>query len=195
MNKAKWVVMLLAVALAVGLVGLLAVSCGGTAEETTTSEVPTTLDPGTSYTDKDAFVVSIGMPVLASLYQTYLGPWMDTVKAASGGRVEFDVKDNNTLVKESAADRRLPQRLVGHHGVPDGLGAWCVSDPRACRTAHAVSPTPRWPPGSSGSLSRSTAQDEYKDFKVLGIIDDPSVELGRQQARARARRPEGPQGP
>ncbi len=169
MKKAKWIVTLLSVALVVGLVGLLAVSCGGGGEETTTTETPTTLDPGTTYTGNDAFVMSIGMPVLASLYQTYLGPWMDAVKASSGGRVEFDVKDNNTLVKEA---QQIDACLNG------------LSDLTAFQTGWAPGVYPILELAGLPMLYADTemaarvvwqlieeyGQDEYKDFKVLGIL-------------------------
>jgi C4-dicarboxylate-binding protein DctP len=181
MKKTNWVVVLLAVALAVGLVGLLAVGCGGGTEETTTSEVPTTLDPGTAYTGNDAFVVSIGMPVGASLYMTYLGPWMDTIKAASNGRVEFDVKDNNTLVKEA---QQIDAVLNG------------LSDITAFQTGWAPGVYPLLEVGGLPMLFPDTevaarvvwqlieeyGQDEYKDFKVLGIMMIHPSNWGGQKA-------------
>jgi TRAP-type C4-dicarboxylate transport system substrate-binding protein len=98
MKKAKWVVAFLALALVAGLVAGVVVGCGDGGEATTTSESgPTTTDNGQNYT----FVFSLGMPVMASLYNTYVIPWTEAVAGGSNGRITFSMKPNNSLVKES----------------------------------------------------------------------------------------------
>jgi len=101
MKKTKWVVWLLAVALVTGLVALVAVSCGGGGDNGTETTAPesteTTIDEGKNY----SFLLSLAMPSSASLFNTYVKPWTEAVAGASNGRVTFDIKEANTLVKES----------------------------------------------------------------------------------------------
>jgi TRAP-type C4-dicarboxylate transport system substrate-binding protein len=127
------------------------------------------VDPGTSYTGDDAFVFSLGMPTSASLYVTYLQPWQDAVKAASNGRIEFNVKDNNTLVKET---QQVDALLAGTSDICAFQSDWVpgvypileLGGMPMMYADTAMAAKVVW------QLIQEYGQEEFKDYKVLGIL-------------------------
>lgn len=169
MKKAKWIVMLLAVALVVSAVSVLAVACGSSSSSNGTTETtagPTTTDNGQNYT----FVLSLAMPSSASLFGTYFKPWTEAVAAASNGRVAFDIKEANTLVKE---DMQIDAVLNGTSDItafqPDwSTGTYPVAE---------LSELPMIFPDEQTAvkvewdlLQKYAINEELKDFHVLGLM-------------------------
>jgi TRAP-type C4-dicarboxylate transport system substrate-binding protein len=164
MKKAKWVVMLLTVALVVGLAGLVAVSCGGTAESAT-AEGPTTTDSMENY----SFVFSLGMPSMASLYNTYFLPWTKTVEASSGGRVTFDMKPGNTLVKQ---DQQVDALLSGTSDITAFQPSWVPGAYPLLELAAmpALFPNTQVAARVMGSIIEEYGKDQFPGMKVLGFL-------------------------
>jgi TRAP-type C4-dicarboxylate transport system substrate-binding protein len=174
MKKTKWIVALLSVALVVGMVALVAVSCGGGGgggdeETTTTAQVPTTVDPGTTYKGDDALVLSMGMPTAATLYKTYLKPWMGAITAASNGRVEFNVQDNNSLCKE---EQQVDTCLSGGSDLVAFQPAWNTGRFPLLELAiqPMVFPNQEVANRVMWDLINEFGQDQFPGFHVLGIM-------------------------
>jgi TRAP-type C4-dicarboxylate transport system substrate-binding protein len=173
MKKSKWIVMLLVVALVVGLVALVAVSCdggggGGDTESTAPESTTSTEDPGTTYTGDDAFVVSVGMPSSASLYNTYLVPWTEAIAAASNGRVEFELYSSNTLVKE---EQQIDSVLNGTSDITVFQPDWAAGVYPLGEFAELPLMFPDLLTGARVmvQLIEEYGLEEYQDFHVLGF--------------------------
>jgi TRAP-type transport system periplasmic protein len=168
MKKAKWIVLLLAVALAAGLVATMAVSCGGGGGggSTETTEGVTTTDNGQNY----SFVVSLAMPSSASLFNTYITPWTQAVAASSNGRVAFDIKEANTLVKE---DMQIDAVLNGTSDITAFQPDWATGT----YPVEELSELPMIFPDETTAvkvtwdlMQQYATNEELKDFHVLGLM-------------------------
>lgn len=178
MKRKKWIVALLTLVLVVGMTALVAVSCGeggdgadgdgGGGEETTTSEAVTTTDSGEQFTGDNAFVVSVGMPSSASLYNTYMVPWTEEIKAASNGRIEFELYSANTLVKE---EQQIDSVLNGTSDITAFQPDWAPGVYPLGEFAEMPELFPDMQVAAKvmWQLIEEFGQEEYADFHVLGI--------------------------
>jgi len=175
MKKAKWLVALLALALVVGMVALVAVSC----EESTTSETDGT-DSTTVTTEESTtttidnmedyeLVLSVGMPSSASLYKTYLKPWMAAVEEDSNGRITFQAYDNNSLVKE---EQQIEACRSGTSDITAFQPTWeaGVFPLLELASQPGVFPTTEVADRVMWDLIEQYGAEEYEDFQVLGIM-------------------------
>jgi TRAP-type C4-dicarboxylate transport system substrate-binding protein len=98
-----------------------------------------------------------------------LQPWMDAVKASSNGRIDFAVRDNNTLVKES---QQVDALLAGTSDLCAFQSDWVpgvfplleLGGMPMVYADTAVAAKVVW------QLIQEYGQDEFKDFKILGIL-------------------------
>lgn len=187
MNKTKWAVALLAVALILGLASLL-VACG---EETTTTTAPpattpttvgstTTMAPATTEaptTTTEAGVpdtgqtwnlkFSYGVPQRASLYAAQLEPWAKAVEAATEGRVKIEHYADGTLAKD---DQQYDFLLSGASDIS-------VIEPEYAPGIFPVFEVGSLPrlfsdPAMASAVMWDVAQkypEEFKDVQLLGI--------------------------
>lgn len=166
MKNNKWIVTLLAVALVVGMTAVFAVGCGGDGadEETSSTEVVETTDNGQDYN----FVVSVGMPSSASLYNTYLVPWTEAVTAASDGRVQFTIHSANTLVKE---EQQIDAVLNGTSDITAFQPDWSPGVYPLCEFGEMPMLFPDTLVGAQvmWTLLEEYGQEELQDFHLLGI--------------------------
>ncbi len=170
MKKTKWIVALLSVALVVGMVAAFAVSCGGgtdTTDEpaTTVTEAPVTTDNMQNY----SIVLSVGMPSNASLFKAYLLPWSEAVAAASNGRVTFDIKDNNSLVKE---EQQIDACLSGTSDMTAFQPDWNAGLFPLGELAQypMLFPTTEVADRVMWDLIAEFGEKEFEDFKLLCIM-------------------------
>ena len=183
MKKAKWIVMLLAVALVVGLVAVAAVSCGtststSSSGSTATTAGPTTTDNGKNYD----FVVSLAMPSSASLFNTFIMPWSLDVSAASNGRITFDMKEANTLVKE---DQQIDAVLNGTSDITAFQPDWAAG----VYPVLELSEMPMIFPDEQTAvkvewdlINQYALNAELKDFHVLGLMFISASQWGGKKA-------------
>lgn len=183
MKKEKWIVMLLAVALVVGLVAVAAVSCGtststSSSGSTATTAGPTTTDNGKNYD----FVVSLAMPSSASLFNTFIMPWSLDVSAASNGRITFDMKEANTLVKE---DQQIDAVLNGTSDITAFQPDWAAG----VYPVLELSEMPMIFPDEQTAvkvewdlINQYALNAELKDFHVLGLMFISASQWGGKKA-------------
>ncbi len=109
------------------------------------------------------------MPQTATLFRAYLEPWIDSVEAASNGRVEFNVKDNNSLCKE---EQQVDTCLSGGSDMLAFQPAWNVGRFPLLELAiqpmlfssQEVANRVMW------DLISEYGQDQFPGFHVLGIM-------------------------
>ncbi len=165
MKKAKWLVALLTVALAVSFVALVAVSCGGgDGTDSSDTTAPDTTDNMENYN----FVTSVGMPSSASLYNTYLVPWTEAVTAASNGRAQFTIHSANTLVKE---EQQIDAVLNGTSDITVFQPDWSPGVYPLCEYGEMPMLFPDTLVGAQvmWTLLEEYGQEELQDFHLLGI--------------------------
>jgi TRAP-type C4-dicarboxylate transport system substrate-binding protein len=166
MKKARWVVVLLALALVVGLVALVAVSCGGT-EETTTTAAPTTTVPDTGQNEE--FIFSHAMAVPASLTGTWLVPWQQALLEAGNGRITVKEYPDSALYEEAL---QYPNMIAGQADltlistefIPGTLPVFELAN------LPMVFPNPEVATRVMWDLIKEYGQNELKDVKVLGLV-------------------------
>jgi len=196
MKRTKWIVTLLAVALAVSLVAVLAVGCGTTTttddnggstasstdvstEDTTPArpgisgvsadvEAVSAEDTGQTYTGDDALVLSLGMPAAASLYATWLTPFMEAAEANSDGRLEITDYPGNSLVKEEmqlrALDNGTSDILMFQIGwAPEVFPLMEIGDLPMVFPNDEVAARTLW------ALIDEYRPDELADYHILGV--------------------------
>jgi TRAP-type C4-dicarboxylate transport system substrate-binding protein len=169
MKKQKWALVMLALALVVGLVGLMAVSCGGT-EETTTTTVPpapttTIADTGQKY----EFTFSHAMSQMASLYSAYLVPWQKAVTEGSNGRVTIKEYPDSELYEEALqfpnfVAGKADLTLISTEFVPGELPVFELAYLPMLFTNPEVATRVMW------DILNEYATKELKDVKMLGLV-------------------------
>jgi C4-dicarboxylate-binding protein DctP len=168
MKKARWIGMLLVLALVVGLVGLVAVSCGG-GEETTTTVPPaptsTVADTGQNY----EFIFSHAMSPMASLYSAYLVPWATAVQAGSNGRVTIKEYADSELYEEALQFPNLVAgqadlTLISTEFVPGQLPVFELA------YLPMLFPNPEVATRVMWDILNEYAAAELKDVKMLGLV-------------------------
>jgi TRAP-type C4-dicarboxylate transport system substrate-binding protein len=167
MKKAKWVGVLLALAFVVGLVALVAVSCGGGEETTTTvpESTTTTIDEGLSY----EFIFSHAMSPMASLYSTWLVPWMAAVQEAGNGRITVKEYPDSALYEEPLQYPNLVAgqadlTLISTEFIPGTLPVFELA------YLPMLFPNPEVATRVMWDLIQEYGQEELKDVKVLGLV-------------------------
>jgi TRAP-type C4-dicarboxylate transport system substrate-binding protein len=168
MKKARWVVAFLALALVVGLVGVLMASCGTTEETTTTAPpAPTTTvaDTGQNY----EFTFSHAMSPMASLYSQYLVPWTKAVQDSSSGRVTIKEYPDSALYEEALQFPNLiagkaDLTLVSTEFVPGQLPVFELA------YLPMLFPNPEVATRVMWDILNEYAADELKDIKMLGLV-------------------------
>ena len=168
MKKTRWMGMLLVLALVVGLVGLVAVSCGG-GEETTTTVPPapttTVADTGQNY----EFIFSHAMSPMASLYSTYLVPWMTAVQAGSNGRVTIKEYPDSALYEEAL---QFPNLIAGEADLTLVSTEFVPGELPVFELAYLpmLFPNPEVATRVMWDILNEYAADELKDVKMLGLV-------------------------
>jgi TRAP-type C4-dicarboxylate transport system substrate-binding protein len=168
MKKARWMGMLLVLALVVGLVALVAVGCGGTKVTTTTAAPTTTItvpDTGQSY----EFTFSHAMSPMASLYSQYLVPWQKAVQEGSSGRVTIKEYPDSALYEEALQFPNLVAgqadlTLVSTEFVPGQLPVFELAYLPMLFPSPEVATRVMW------DILNEYAADELKDVKMLGLV-------------------------
>ena len=168
MHKAKRVGALLAMILIVGVLAVTAASCGG-GEETTTTAVPesttTTLDEGLSY----EFIFSHAMSPMASLYSTWLVPWMTAVQEAGNGRITIKEYPDSELYEEALQYPNLiagqaDLTLISTEFIPGTLPVFELA------YLPMLFPNPEVATRVMWDLIQEYGQEELSDVKVLGLV-------------------------
>jgi len=166
MKKARWIGMLLAVALVVGLVAVVAVSCG-TTEETTTTVAPTTTvaDTGANY----EFTFSHAMNPAASLYSAYLVPWMTAVQAGSNGRITIKEYPDSSLFDEPL---QFPKLVAGESDLTLVSTEFVPTELPVFELAYLpmLFPNPEVATRVMWDILNEYAADELKDVQMLGLV-------------------------
>lgn len=167
MMKSKWAVGLLIVALALGLVALLA-GCGSGDTDTTevgaTTTVVTVPDTGQTFDLKFAYHT----PKIASLVGKYLEPWTAAITEATGDRVQITHYAEQTLVKEeqtfdAITSGACDMALLEAEFNP---GAFPISE---CGNLPLFFPSAEVAAAVYWDIVNTYAAEEWKDVKVLAV--------------------------
>jgi len=179
MKKARWSGLLLVLVAVVGLLAFTAVSCGGggeaaTTEAPTTGEPTTTEPPAPTTTIPDTgedyeFIFSHAMFPGASLYTTYLVPWMDAVRENSDGRITFDEYPDSELYDEPL---QYPNLLAGEADLTLISTEFVPGELPVFELAYLpmLFPNPEVATRVMWDILNEYASEELKDVKMLGLV-------------------------
>ncbi len=170
MKKARRSGMLLLMMVIVGMLAFVAVSCGGGEEATTTTTeppAPTTTIPDTG--ENYDFIFSHAMSQMASLYSTYLMPWMKAVQDGSNGRITITEYPDSALYEEAL---QFPNLLSGEADLTLISTEFVPGELPVFELAYMpmLFPNPEVATKVMWDVLNEYGQEELKDVQMLGLV-------------------------
>jgi len=172
----------LCVAVLLTLTGGAAISCSdagapqdlATTSSSTSTSTSTTLDAGLDYD----LVFTVSIPGSASLYNTYLVPWTETVSGASDGRVTFDIAEPPGLPKDEA--QPLKDVLDGRADLTVFEPSWAPGGYPLLELASLpmLFPDPQTAVRVMLQLVDEYGQDAFEGLHVLGFMSVGGSQYG-----------------